>query len=201
MCGLARLRLEQDRLGVDRTGSDRHQVVAGEAPVAPHPAVRHPPVEGRTEGHPARPVDGDDASSRRARRFGLAMLTKRRWTIAVSRPSESWNRSCRVSTARRRSSSCLYSAQPHLREVEPLAVIDPEGEGEPVREVDDRLVLDLAAGDLARQAVVETRPRRCPGSGPRRRSDSGAAPRLAKSPFPTVHSASRSGSWSGSNPS
>ena len=57
--GLARRRLEHDRLGVDRTGSDRHQVVAGETPVAQHPAVRHPPVEGRAEGHPARPVDGD----------------------------------------------------------------------------------------------------------------------------------------------
>ena len=42
-----------------------------------------------------------------------------------------------------------------LRDVEPLAILDPEAEGEPVRQVDDRLVLHLAARHLARQPVVE----------------------------------------------
>ncbi len=39
-------------------------------------------------------------------------------------------------------------------EVKPVAVLNPEGECKPVREVDDRLVLHLAARHLAGQPVV-----------------------------------------------
>ena len=39
-------------------------------------------------------------------------------------------------------------------DVEPLAVLDPEGQVEPVRQVDERLVLHFAAGHDAPQRVV-----------------------------------------------
>ena len=44
--------------------------------------------------------------------------------------------------------------EPDHGDVEPLAILDPETEGEPVRQVDDRLVLHLAARHLAGQPVV-----------------------------------------------
>ena len=166
---LAGLRLEQDRLGV-LGASPRPAPGGGWRGRGSGRRRRSTPGHRAPSGSVTLPDQLTAAAWSGARgRSGSPCSAAGAASTAVSRPSASRNRSRRASSARRRSSSWRYSASSTVGDVEPLAVLDPEGEGEPVRQVDDRLVLDLAARHLAGQRGCSSRPRRCPGSGPRPR--------------------------------
>ena len=128
-------------------GLDRYQVAAVERPVALHAGVGHRAVRAERTSRDPDQFSGTTVVSRPAR-CGSAMETKRRWVTLVARPSGSRTRSRRVEHAAAQVELLPVAEHLQLVQVQPPAALGPEGQRQPVGQVDQVLVLDLPAGDL-----------------------------------------------------
>lgn len=82
------------------------------------------------------------------------MATSRCWVTVATRPALSQKRNCRVSTPTQ-IEGLLVGLQVGVVDVEPRAVVEPECQGEPVRQIDQALVVGAMAGDLVGEPVVD----------------------------------------------
>ncbi len=151
--GLHRLHLEKDRLPVDFAGFQGVQMAVVEFPIALDIGVGHPAVEGAAEFHPAAPVFGHQAHFQGGQvavaHVHQAALPEQGGAPAVVPEPDRPHQHPLLEVELLAEGEGLHPAQ-----VEPFAVLDTKGKGEPVGKVDQILVLDGVPGDLGSQPVV-----------------------------------------------